>query len=31
VLTGLYEDRHNEQPISTYMATYLATRAVKPG
>jgi SAM-dependent methyltransferase len=31
VLTGLYEDRHSGQPLSQYMATYLATRAVKPG
>jgi SAM-dependent methyltransferase len=34
VLTGLYEDRDRSggfNPLSAYMPTYLATRAVKPG
>jgi SAM-dependent methyltransferase len=30
VLTGLYEDRHSDHPLSRYMGTYIATRAVKP-
>jgi hypothetical protein len=33
VLTGFYEDRYGEgetDPLSRYMATFIATRAVKP-
>jgi hypothetical protein len=29
-LTALYEDDHKEVVLSRYMATYIATRAVKP-
>ncbi|MDQ3805388.1 MAG: class I SAM-dependent methyltransferase [Acidobacteriota bacterium] len=29
-LVGLYEDHHREHPLGRFMATYLATRAVKP-
>ncbi|MGL4554048.1 MAG: class I SAM-dependent methyltransferase [Gemmataceae bacterium] len=31
VLTGLFEDRNPEHPLSRYLANYLATRAVRPG
>jgi SAM-dependent methyltransferase len=30
VLSGFYEDHHNEHPLSRYMPTYIATRAEKP-
>jgi SAM-dependent methyltransferase len=30
VLTGLYEDRDPAHPLAKYLATFLATRAVKP-
>jgi SAM-dependent methyltransferase len=29
-ITALYEDHHREHPLGRFMATYLATRAVKP-
>jgi SAM-dependent methyltransferase len=29
-LTGLYEDSHQDFPLSRHMPTYIATRAVKP-
>jgi len=29
MVTGLYEDRHSDQPLAKYTPTYLATRAVK--
>lgn len=34
IMTGFYEDRYDEStndPISHYMATFIATRSVKPG
>ena len=31
VLTALYEDRHRDSLIARHMATYFATRAVRPG
>jgi SAM-dependent methyltransferase len=30
LLAGLYEDAHRDFPLSRYMQTYLATRALKP-
>jgi SAM-dependent methyltransferase len=30
LLAGLYEDAHQDFPLSRYMQTYLATRALKP-
>jgi SAM-dependent methyltransferase len=30
VITGFYEDRHQEEAIARYTATYLVTRAIKP-
>ncbi|HZI19672.1 MAG TPA: class I SAM-dependent methyltransferase [Pyrinomonadaceae bacterium] len=30
LLAGLYEDSHRDFPLSRYMPTYLATRALKP-
>lgn len=30
LLAGLYEDAHQDVPLSRYMPTYIATRAVKP-
>lgn len=30
VLTDMYEDRHGDALVSKYIATYMATRAVKP-
>ena len=29
VIAGLYEDRHRDDPISAYMPTFIATRAIK--
>jgi SAM-dependent methyltransferase len=29
VLTGFYEDRHSDHPLSRFMGTYMATRALK--
>jgi SAM-dependent methyltransferase len=31
VLTGFFEDRDPEHPLATYLPTFIATRAVKPG
>jgi len=31
VLTGLYEDRDPTHPLAKFVATFLATRAIKPG
>jgi SAM-dependent methyltransferase len=31
VLTGFYEDRHDNLLLARYMPTYFATRAVRPG
>jgi len=31
VLVGLYEDRHRDMALSKYTATFMATRALKPG
>jgi ubiquinone/menaquinone biosynthesis C-methylase UbiE len=30
LISGLYEDRHRDDPIAAYMPTYVATRAIKP-
>jgi SAM-dependent methyltransferase len=30
VISGLYEDRHRDDPIAAYMPTFVATRATKP-
>jgi len=30
LLAGLYEDAHQDVPLSSYMQTYIATRALKP-
>ena len=30
VLTGLFEDRDPDSPVSRYIANFLATRAVRP-
>ena len=29
-ITGFYEDRHADEPLCEYSASYIATRAVKP-
>ena len=30
VISGLYEDRHRDDPVAAYMPTFVATRATKP-
>jgi ubiquinone/menaquinone biosynthesis C-methylase UbiE len=30
VISGFYEDRHRDDPISAHMPTFVATRAIKP-
>jgi len=30
LISGLYEDRHRDDPIAAYMPTFVATRAIKP-
>ena len=30
LISGLYEDRHRDDPIAAFMPTFIATRAIKP-